>query len=226
MNRHLRYDLLQYLPNVESKLIAHKHLGASYTFTYYNPTGRYKLKLSNKPEREVAMTLLMFNRKYKLLVKQGDVTDRSKMGNQSCFRNEKISGESFTYTENFILPSHGLFECDFVYLVNPPHKDERTSDDKQDMIKDLILSLEGNVENQITAFRVLSEYLVLSSEQLGEFIDLVDNPTWKSECYIAGVGRTYDIRNFDFIKKKWKYPETSKEVYNRFGIFNLFNPYK
>lgn len=226
MNRHLRYDLLQYLPNIESKLIAHKHLGAAYTFTYYNPTGRYKLKLSNKPEREVAMSLLMYNRKYKLLVKQGDITDRSKMGNQSCFRNEKLSGESFTYTENFILPSHGLFECDFVYLVNPPHQDERTSEDKQDMIKDLILSLDGNIENQITAFRVLSEYLVLSSEQLGDFVDLIDNATWKTECYIAGVGRTYDIRNFDFIKKRWKYPETSKEIYNRFGIFNLFNPYK
>lgn len=28
------------------------------------------------------------------------------------------------------------------------------------------------------------------------------------------------------LNKRWKYPETSKEIYNRFGIFNLFNPYK
>lgn len=110
MNRHFRFDLLQYLDNIETKQIAHKHLGEAYKFTFYNPTGHYKLKLSNKPERDVAITLLMFNRKYKLLVKQGDVTDRSKFGNQSCFRNEKISGASFMYTEDFILPHHGTFE--------------------------------------------------------------------------------------------------------------------
>jgi len=28
------------------------------------------------------------------------------------------------------------------------------------------------------------------------------------------------------LNKKWKYPETSKEIYNRFGILNLFSPYK
>ena len=28
------------------------------------------------------------------------------------------------------------------------------------------------------------------------------------------------------LNKKWKYPETSKAIYHRFGIINLFNPYK
>ena len=59
------------------------YLGESFLFTYFNPTGHYKLRLSNPADREVAMTLLMFNRKYKLFTEKGDVTDRSKMGNQS-----------------------------------------------------------------------------------------------------------------------------------------------
>lgn len=83
INRHLRYDLIQLLPTIESKIIAMNYLGQAFSFTYFNPTGRYKLKLSNKPERDVALTLLMFNRKYKLLVQQGDVTDRSRNGNKS-----------------------------------------------------------------------------------------------------------------------------------------------
>lgn len=94
------------------------------------------------------------------------------------------------------------------------------------MIKDLLLSLDKNVQSQILAFRAISEYVVLSSEGLGSFIDLIDHPDWKTECFIAGIARIYDIRNFDFIKKRWKYPEVSKEVYNRFGIYNLFNPFK
>lgn len=60
-----------------------KILGEAYKFTYFNPTGHYRLKLSNSSDREVAMTLLMLNRKYKLLVNQGVVTDHSKVGNQS-----------------------------------------------------------------------------------------------------------------------------------------------
>lgn len=60
-----------------------KLLGEAYTFTYFNPTGHYRLKLSNSSDREVAMTLLMLNRKYKLLINQGIVTDHSKVGNQS-----------------------------------------------------------------------------------------------------------------------------------------------
>lgn len=226
LNRHLRYDLLQYLPNVDSKLIAMNHLGQSYNFTFYNPTGHYKLKLSNKPERDVALSLLMFNRKSKLLISQGDVSDRSKMGNQSCFRNERLDGVGFVYNEDFILPHQGVFECDFVYLINPPQQDEVTHKDKLDMIKDLLLSLEDNLTAQISTFRTLSELIVLSSDILGEFIDLIDHPQWKTECYLAGIGRIHDTRNYDFIKKKWKFPETSKEIYTRFGILNLFNPYR
>ena len=226
VNRHLRNDLIQLLPTYDAKLIAMHQLSSAFSFTYYNPTGHYKLKLSNPVEREVALTLLMFNRKFKILVDQGDVTDRSKMGNRSWFRNEKLSGVSFTYDENFVLPAFGTFECDFIYLLNPPHKDEQTSEEKLDMIKDLLMSLEGNLEQQIISFRALSEYLVISSKQLSMFVELIDDPKWIAEWYIAGVGRIFDIRNFDFIKKKWKYPESSKEIYNRFGIFNLFNPHK
>ena len=86
--------------------------------------------------------------------------------------------------------------------------------------------MEGNLENQIISFRALSEYLVISCEQLGSFVELIDDPQWKTEWFIAGVGRTYDIKNYDFIKKKWKFPETSKQIYNRFGIYNLFNPHR
>jgi hypothetical protein len=166
INRHLRFDLLQQLPSIDAKLIARNMLAQAYTFTYYNPTGRYRLKLSNKSEREVALTLLMFNRKYKNLVSQGDISDRSRMGNQSCFRNEQLAGVPFTYSEDFVLPVFGLFECDFIYLANPPHEFEKTLRDKVDMSRDLLMHLDKQLDLQIAVFRILSEYLVISSDQL------------------------------------------------------------
>lgn len=225
-NRHLRYDLIQTLSTYDSKLLAMKYLAGSFNFNYYNPTDHYKLKLGNPVEREVALTLLMFNRKAKFAIDAGEATDRSKFGNRSWFRNEKLDGVSFVYDQNFILPHFGIFECDFVYVTTAPHKEEKTAEDKLDMIKDLLQSLEGNVKQQIKSFKALSEYLVLSSRQLGGLVDLIDDPAWKTEWYMAGIGRMYDQRNFDFIKKKWKYPETSRDIYNRFGIFNLFSPHK
>ena len=252
VNRHFRKDLLQSLHNVEAKSSVKEYLGEAYNFNYYNPTGHYKLRLSNKAEREVALTLLMLNRKYSQLVKEGILSDRSKLGNKSCFRNEFLifksfnpyttpsmisndidtdSGESKNRTpiniwDGFILPKYGILEWDFIYLVDPPIKDEETSEEKQDLIKNLLLEIEGKIDLQILLFKSISEYLVLSSEQLSDFIELIDDPNWKTECYMAGVSRIYDTREYDFIKKKWKFPETSKEIYHRFGIFNLFSPYK
>jgi len=83
INRHFKQDILQSLHSLEAKLSVKEYLGEAYTFNYYNPTGHYRLRLSNKAEREVALTLLMFNRKYSQLVAQGIITDKSKMGNQS-----------------------------------------------------------------------------------------------------------------------------------------------
>ena len=33
-------------------------------------------------------------------------------------------------------------------------------------------------------------------------------------------------RNYDFIKHRGKYPEAIREIYKRFGILNLFNPFR
>lgn len=36
----------------------------------------------------------------------------------------------------------------------------------------------------------------------------------------------HDVENFDFIKHRAKYPQTMKDLYNSFGILNLFNPFR
>ena len=42
-------------------------------------------------------------------------------------------------------------------------------------------------------FRCASEYFAFTSANLGQFIDLVDDPTWKFQAYMSGVGRMVDI---------------------------------
>ena len=49
---------------------------------------------------------------------------------------------------------------------------------------------------------------------------------WKTEVYCNGIGRIYDYRNYDFIKHRIKFPDAIREIYKRFGILNLFNPFR
>lgn len=77
--------------------------------------------------------------------------------------------------------------------------------------------------------------MTLRSEQLAQFVDLIDgilyqlnfiDPQWKTEVYLSGIARVYDYRNYDFVKHKAKYPEAIMSIYKRFGIINLFNPFR
>lgn len=76
------------------------------------------------------------------------------------------------------------------------------------------------------AFASVSDMLVLRSDQLGLIVDLVDDATWKTEIFIAGVSRLVDPRNYDFIKHRLKFPEAIRAIYKRFGILHLFNPFR
>jgi len=44
--------------------------------------------------------------------------------------------------------------------------------------------------------------------------------------FLSGVGRLCDPRNYDFIKHRVKFPEAIRAIYKRFGILNLFNPFR
>ena len=50
--------------------------------------------------------------------------DRSKKGNQSCFRNESINGFKFEINSHWKLPPTGIFQFDFVTFAQQPSADE------------------------------------------------------------------------------------------------------
>ena len=76
------------------------------------------------------------------------------------------------------------------------------------------------------AFKTIAEFIVLSSTQLGGFVDLIDDAKWKANVYISGIAKVVDIKSYDFIKHRVKFPEAIRSIYIRFGILNLFNPHR
>ena len=72
----------------------------------------------------------------------------------------------------------------------------------------------------------ISDLLTFRSDQLGLLVDIFDDAYWKTEVFISGVSRVCDTRNYDFIKHRVKFPEAIRAIYRRFGILNLFNPFR
>ena len=61
------------------------------------------------------------------MVKAKECVDRSQVGNQSCFRNERINNFKFEMSQNWRLPDNGILEFDFVYLIDKPEEEKQTS---------------------------------------------------------------------------------------------------
>lgn len=55
---------------------------------------------------------------------------------------------------------------------------------------------------------------------------MILDATWKAEVFIIGIGRCHDIKTYDFVKHRVKIPEAIRDIYRRFGILNLFNPFR
>lgn len=67
------------------------------------------------------------NKKLYAMIKAKECVDRSQVGNQSCFRNERVNNFKFEMTANWRLPEQGIFEFDFVYLIERPEPEKVSS---------------------------------------------------------------------------------------------------
>lgn len=120
-DRHLRFAIaaqassqgdeaiLQYLTSMRDKMG-----GNSMYFSCFNPNGRYKLDLGNPVQRDIAKQLMVINKRVNEKIVAKECCDRSQIGNQSCFRNEKINKAGFAmHPHLWRLPERGIFEFDF-----------------------------------------------------------------------------------------------------------------
>lgn len=146
-------------------------MGRAYLFNYWNPNGHYELNLANPVERDVAITLIVMNKEAMKRVAAGERADRSQMGNKSCFRNEKFNTKAFIMTGDWVLPQNGVFEFDFMYLLDVPDQKNVIPDDQLALIVDWFKKRteDPTVDpyNLAMTFVGISDFLVLRSDQLG-----------------------------------------------------------
>lgn len=99
-DHHNRFILLQPFKEhfCTSLLHLEKRAGQAIAFNFWNPSGHYSLDLGIPMQRQVAKCLHLMNKEFYGKCAKGDFADRSKMGNKSCMRNEKIAGKNLIWT--------------------------------------------------------------------------------------------------------------------------------
>lgn len=122
LDRHNRFALVGHQSRAQRQLLTKisQKMGKGFLFNYWNPNGHYELNLANPVERDVAVTLLVMNKEAAKRIGPGDKADRSQVGNKSFFRNERYNTKTFVMAPDWQLPHNGIFEFDFMYLLDVP----------------------------------------------------------------------------------------------------------
>jgi hypothetical protein len=74
-------------------------------YTSLNPTGHYKITLTDSTDLIILKDLLMCNIRNTVYVSTNNLSDVSQKGNKSCFRNEKHNGAPVE-----IKPGNGAYQ--------------------------------------------------------------------------------------------------------------------
>ena len=78
-DRHLKYQFVGHFAKNWKQVLTkvYSRMGMAYFFSYWNPNGHYILNLSNKIEREIAITLIVQNKQVIKRISAGERADRS-----------------------------------------------------------------------------------------------------------------------------------------------------
>ena len=119
-------------------------LGTFYHYNSRNPTGHYKLSLSTRLERLVALRCIETNGSERYLSIVANAPDCSQHGNRQNIRNGVYNGEAFVYQGDWELPESGVLEFDYVSTHHPP-ADCRTMSDQELYGKGMKYKEDGSV---------------------------------------------------------------------------------
>ena len=126
----------------------------------------------------MAVTLFIMNKEVGKRIAAGEKADRSQMGNKSCFRNEKYNSKLFVMNNEWQVPHNGSFEFDFMMIIDVPDVKSTLADDQ--LVKLLEwFQFKTEVDKAdpyalSMAFASISDCLALTSEQLGQFVTLIE----------------------------------------------------
>ncbi|CAE8691920.1 unnamed protein product [Polarella glacialis] len=200
-----------------------------------NPTGRYRLLLSETVTRFAAQQLMLLNRWQAHIWKSAGTIDISKYGTGKCFRNEMLNTRPFTLpAEEWTLPNNGLFDFDFVSLHRPPKGAEPLAQEVWGtvlgFVRDALGAVKGpgrgkqklSSEHVLWALRGFSSRIWILSSQLRNLLCAFANAEDRQDVFAMFFLRCVDWP----INGKLCYSKFDEQQFSslrtRLGYLNLF----
>ncbi|TMW66098.1 hypothetical protein Poli38472_003863 [Pythium oligandrum] len=226
---------LENLSDVEQAHVEMR-VGKWISFNVANPTGRYRLNMSNHVDRRIMMRIMETNRLGKRLRQHYKLMDTSQHGLtqqsfQGGFRNVRLNHIPVVMGPGWQFPRVGILEFDFVQTKRPYTICTALSDAGFDKFLREFKRLDVNAETKLIGLRSISSsyYFNCSQvqrvmEQFGTFErDPETGLLFRAEAFIILFARIVD---------EWNFVETlalldlatKQQVMDRLGVLHVFHP--
>mmetsp|Transcript_69167 Transcript_69167/g.174686 ORF Transcript_69167/g.174686 Transcript_69167/m.174686 type:complete len:1404 (-) Transcript_69167:67-4278(-) len=216
----------KFFAKLEALLGTYRRLQQFLDFNGSNPTGHYKLELSNNAHYAVAERLLLLDRWEAAVDHMCERKDVSQRGNGSHLRNPLYQGhglgEQYSSVAEWKLPEDGIFEVDFVSNQRPPKGSEVLSDELWEMILVVVNNSSCTNEDRIAALRAISHQFWITSSHMRAMIGYFKSEEDRANVFIIFYLRIVDLHNSKMFRVRFESAEEIKRLQERLGYASWF----
>lgn len=211
-------------------------------FNPENPTGHYRLDLSNFSDFAVAEQLILLDTWEIFTQRRRKKADTSQYGNMSQVRNVKHEELPLQVTciVDWLLPDSGICELDYASakrpLPNAVMLDEVTFSYMLSVIQDQMESFNaaeaahGKGEQKIQlvhyhdiqALRLISHHIHLSSLQMRELLGVFSERQKRADCFVTFFNRVCDMYNEKVFRVRFEDESEVRSLRERLGFISYF----
>jgi len=193
-----RFLVLLSQPAPGFHVVALRRAAKFLSFNAENPTGHYRLDLSNPTDFFLAQRLMLLDRweiATRLELKRADTSRR---GTNSCCLNERYQEMPFVEIAlaRWKLPENGVFEFDYVTGKRPLETEKPVTEATLQRLHHALCCCEASPLEQVqSALRRVSHLICLSCEQLRTLLGVYDNSPARADLFVLFYLRLVDIQN-------------------------------
>jgi hypothetical protein len=212
-------QLLGYLSSTEQKKVETQVPEELLHFAPNNPTGHYRLMLSNRFDRDICYKLLAIRNDILDVLKRDKSYQASRHKIEKVAFNVKLEGRSFTITSDWNVPNNGILELDFVYCLHPDPTAFTEVDDET--VFEFTMVPHSAQRKQIKILRGMSNQYLFTCAQAMRIMQYFRDDSLKVESLVILFSRIIDYPGFLRLVKALDGPKQIL-LRKRIGSHNLY----
>jgi len=204
----------------------HKKMRKFIDFNVENPTGHYKLDLSNHTEHSVAEKLLLLDRWEVVLAKRKGRRDVSQYGNGSHLRNAHYRNMPLHLDHKDIaewtMPEIDEFECDYISDRRDHESAVPISDATFLNILVGLFDAECAPVSKLEVLRLMSHHIFMTAKQMRELLGSFRLEEHRAEVFVTFFLRVRDMWNAKIFRVRFANQEEIRRLQDRLGYATFF----